>query len=109
MFITTDHGRGDGDFPNSMWTSHGISVEGCEDIWLGILGPNLNKGIIEAKSTEILNAHQRLVDNLTGSKRSGTTGELFLEHLFKNSGLVYEKQWVKNKSIEKICKYIILN
>ena len=47
VFITTDHGRGDGDFPNSMWTSHGISVEGCEDIWLGILGPNLNKGIIE--------------------------------------------------------------
>ena len=55
-----------------------------------------NKGIIESKSTEILTAHQRLVDNLTGSKRSGTTGELFLEHLFKNSGLVYEKQWVKN-------------
>ena len=43
-----------------------------------------NKGIIESKSTEILSAHQRLVDNLTGSKRSGTTGELFLEHLFKN-------------------------
>ena len=60
-----------------------------------------NKGIIESKSTEILTAHQRLVDNLTGSKRSGTTGELLLEHLFKNSGLVYEKQWVKNKSIEK--------
>ena len=60
-----------------------------------------NKGIIESKSTEILTAHQRLVDNLTGSKRSGTTGELFLEHLFKNSGLVYDKQWVKNKSIEK--------
>ena len=60
-----------------------------------------NKGIIESKSTEILAADQRLVDNLTGSKRSGTTGELFLEHLFKNSGLVYEKQWVKNKSIEK--------
>ena len=39
-----------------------------------------NKGIIESKSTEILSAHQRLVDNLTGSKRSGTTGELFLEH-----------------------------
>ena len=46
MFITTDHGRGDGDFPNSMWTSHGVSVEGCENIWLGILGPNLNNNAV---------------------------------------------------------------
>jgi len=60
-----------------------------------------NKGIIESKSTEILNAHQRLMDSITGSKRTGTTGELLLENLFRNSGLVYEKQWVKNKSIEK--------
>ena len=74
VFITTDHGRGDGDFPNSMWTSHGISVEGCEDIWLGILGPNLNKGIIKgdfyanqiapsiAKITEI-NVGQEYIEN----------------------------------------------
>ncbi len=61
----------------------------------------VNKGIIESKSTEILTAHQKLVDNLTGSKRSGIAGELLLENLFKNSGLVYDKQWVKNQSIEK--------
>ena len=60
-----------------------------------------NKGILETKSDQILNAHQRLVDSLTGSKRFGETGELLLENLFKNSGLVYEKQWVKNLTIKK--------
>ena len=49
----------------------------------------------------ILRAHQRLVDSLTGSKTFGKTGELLLENLFKNSGLVYEKQWVKNLTIKK--------
>ena len=60
-----------------------------------------NKGILETKSDQILNAHQRLVDSLTGSKNFGKTGELLLENLFKNSGLVYEKQWVKNLTIKK--------
>ena len=60
-----------------------------------------NKGILETKSDQILKEHQRLVDSLTGSKRFGETGELLLENLFKNSGLVYEKQWVKNLTIKK--------
>ena len=60
-----------------------------------------NKGILETKSDQILNEHQRLVDSLTGSKRFGETGELLLENLFKNSGLVYEKQWVKNLTVKK--------
>ena len=60
-----------------------------------------NKGILETKSDEILKVHQRLVDSLTGSKKFGQTGELLLENLFKNSGLVFEKQWVKNKTIQK--------
>ena len=60
-----------------------------------------NKGILETKSDQILKAHQKLVDSLTGSKQFGKTGELLLENLFKNSGLVYEKQWVKNLTIKK--------
>ena len=60
-----------------------------------------NKGVLETKSDQILKEHQRLVDSLTGSKRFGKTGELLLENLFKNSGLVYEKQWVKNLTIKK--------
>ena len=60
-----------------------------------------NKGILETKSDQILKEHQRLVDSLTGSKRFGETGELLLENLFKNSGLVYEKQWVKNLTVKK--------
>ena len=47
MFITTDHGRGDGDFSNSMWTSHGAGVEGCENTWLAILGPGIKNKEIE--------------------------------------------------------------
>ena len=43
-----------------------------------------NKGILETKSDQILNAHQRLVDSLTGSKTFGKTAELLLENLFKN-------------------------
>ena len=60
-----------------------------------------NKGILETKSDQILKAHQKLVDSLTGSKQFGKTGELLLENLLKNSGLVYEKQWVKNLTIKK--------
>ena len=60
-----------------------------------------NKGVLETKSDQILKEHQRLIDSLTGSKRFGKTGELLLENLFKNSGLVYEKQWVKNLTIKK--------
>ncbi len=60
-----------------------------------------NKGVLETKSDQILKEHQRLLDSLTGSKRFGKTGELLLENLFRNSGLVYEKQWVKNLTIKK--------
>ena len=60
-----------------------------------------NKGVLETKTDQILKEHQRLIDSLTGSKRFGKTGELLLENLFKNSGLVYEKQWVKNLTIQK--------
>ena len=74
VFITTDHGRGDGDFPNSMWTSHGISVEGCEDIWLGILGPNLNKGII--KGDFYANQIAPSIANITGIN----IGEEYIEN-----------------------------
>ena len=59
------------------------------------------KGVLETKSDQILKEHQRLLDSLTGSKRFGKTGELLLENLFRNSGLVYEKQWVKNLTIKK--------
>ena len=60
-----------------------------------------NKGVLETKSDQIYRAHQKLADSLTGSKQFGKTGELLLENLFKNSGLVYEKQWVKNLTIKK--------
>lgn len=38
LFITTDHGRGDK--LKEKWTSHGESVEGADQIWFAVLGPN---------------------------------------------------------------------
>jgi len=61
----------------------------------------VNKGIIESKSDEILEAHRRLVDSISGSKKSGIAGELLLENFFRSSGLVENTQWVKNQSYEK--------
>lgn len=37
FIITTDHGRGDG---VSKWRNHGRDVEGAEDIWIAVLGPD---------------------------------------------------------------------
>ena len=61
----------------------------------------VNKGIIESKSGEILEAHRRLVESISGSKKSGIAGELLLENFFRSSGLVENTQWVKNQSYEK--------
>ena len=61
----------------------------------------VNKGIIESKAGEILEAHRRLVDSLQGSKKSGIAGELLLENFFRSSGLVENTQWIKNQSYEK--------
>jgi len=38
LFITTDHGRGDKD--KSKWTSHGSDIEGADEIWLAVIGPD---------------------------------------------------------------------
>ncbi len=38
LLITTDHGRGDK--YKEKWTSHGLAVEGAEEIWLAVLGPD---------------------------------------------------------------------
>lgn len=37
FIITTDHGRGSG---GDDWTSHGESVDGAEDIWVAVIGPD---------------------------------------------------------------------
>ena len=38
LFITTDHGRGD--VKKEEWTSHGSSIEGANEIWFAVLGPD---------------------------------------------------------------------
>jgi hypothetical protein len=37
FIITADHGRGSGP---ADWTSHGKDVEGAENIWIAVLGPD---------------------------------------------------------------------
>lgn len=37
LVITTDHGRGD---PPKDWRSHGAKVQGSENMWVGVLGPD---------------------------------------------------------------------
>lgn len=37
FIITTDHGRGSG---LSKWKNHGREVEGAEDIWIAVMGPD---------------------------------------------------------------------
>ena len=65
MFITTDHGRGDGDFPDSMWTSHGSGANGCEYTWLAILGPEIKKTGLE-KGEYYVNQIAPTIAKLTG-------------------------------------------
>lgn len=38
LLITTDHGRGDKD--KRKWTSHGSDIEGADEIWFAVMGPN---------------------------------------------------------------------
>ena len=65
MFITTDHGRGDGDVTSSMWTSHGSGVNGCEYTWLAVLGPEIKKTGLE-KGEYYVNQIAPTIAKLTG-------------------------------------------
>lgn len=38
LIVTTDHGRGNKQ--KSQWTSHGSSIDGADQIWLAVMGPN---------------------------------------------------------------------
>ena len=60
-----------------------------------------NKTLIEQKAQNIQTAHEKLVNTLTGSSRFGATGELLLDNLFKNSGLVEGTQYIKNQNYKK--------
>ncbi len=39
LVIATDHGRGD---DRESWKRHGKKIPGCDQIWIGVLGPNVN-------------------------------------------------------------------
>jgi hypothetical protein len=46
LFITVDHGRGNG----SQWTSHGSSIKHANEIWFAVMGPDTPaKGVMKTK------------------------------------------------------------
>ena len=54
LIVTTDHGRG----RTSDWTSHGKAVDGAEEIWLAVIGPDTpalgeRRGIGEITQSQI--------------------------------------------------------
>ena len=60
-----------------------------------------NKTLIGAKAVDIERIHQKLVDTLTGSSRTGVTGELLLKNFFEHSGLVKGTQYIENQNYIK--------
>ncbi len=40
FLITTDHGRGT--IPLDTWKSHGTKIEGADEIWIAVLGPDIS-------------------------------------------------------------------
>jgi membrane-anchored protein YejM (alkaline phosphatase superfamily) len=52
FIITTDHGRGKGAQENSKWTDHGKDVQGANQTWMAVLGPNV-KAIGEAGEEQL--------------------------------------------------------
>jgi hypothetical protein len=48
LLVTVDHGRGD--IVKSEWTSHNAKIEGADQIWFAVLGPNIEgKGEIKGE------------------------------------------------------------
>ena len=60
-----------------------------------------NKTLIGTKAGDLERVHQKLVDTLTGSSRTGVTGELLLENFFEHSGLVKGTQYIENQNYIK--------
>ncbi len=40
FIITTDHGRGKRS--NKSWTKHGKGVKGSDEVWIAMIGPDIN-------------------------------------------------------------------
>ena len=70
---------------------------------IGNLGSTVGqtKGELQTKNDQILQAQQNLLDALTGSKKTGIAGELLLQNLLDQSGLVKGQQWIQNQNYKK--------
>ena len=70
---------------------------------IGNLGSTVGqtKGELQTKNDQILKAQQNLLDALTGSKKTGIAGELLLQNLLDQSGLVKGQQWIQNQNYNK--------
>ncbi len=67
LVITTDHGRGT--LPKDTWRSHGTKINGADEIWIAILGPQLSTtGEMKIKEQLYQNQIAATVANILGFK-----------------------------------------
>lgn len=67
LFITTDHGRGD-KYKNQ-WTDHGSGVEGANEIWFAVMGPQVPaKGMMKAPMQLYQKQFAQTIASLIGFK-----------------------------------------
>ena len=63
LFITVDHGRGTGD----EWTSHGSKIDGSNQIWFAVMGPDIPaKGEIKTHTQIYQNQFAQTIASLLG-------------------------------------------
>lgn len=67
LFITTDHGRGDKN--KDQWTDHGGDVEGANQIWFAVMGPNVSaKGEVKQPMQLFQKQFAQTIASLIGLK-----------------------------------------
>lgn len=72
LIITTDHGRGT--VPKDSWRSHGTQVEGADQIWIAIMGPDTPAtGIINSKKQYYQNQVAATLAKFLGLEYSNDT------------------------------------
>ena len=60
-----------------------------------------NKVSLNLKQDQMIKNQNQIYEAFSGSKKIGISGEMMLENLLINSGLVETKQWIKNQPFRK--------
>ena len=60
-----------------------------------------NKVSLNLKQDQMIENQNQMYEAFSGSKKIGTSGEMMLENLLINSGLIETKQWIKKQNFRK--------